>query len=52
MTIPAGAASQMIDVTPVDDPFSEPNETVTVTLNHKRVVYARIAQSGAGHDRQ
>ena len=33
VTIPSGAASQEIAVTPVDDPFSEPNETVTVTLN-------------------
>ena len=33
VTIPAGAASAVIAVTPVDDPFSEPNETVTVTLN-------------------
>ena len=33
VTIPAGAASETIPVTPVDDPFSEPNETVALTLN-------------------
>lgn len=33
ITIPAGAASETIVVTPIDDPFAEPNETVTLTLN-------------------
>lgn len=33
ITIPSGAATEAIAVTPIDDPFAEPNETVTLTLN-------------------
>jgi subtilase family serine protease len=33
VTIPAGAASVTIPVTPIDDVFAEPTESVTLTLN-------------------
>ena len=33
ITIPAGAPSETIAISPVDDPFSEPNEVVTLMLN-------------------
>ena len=33
ITIPAGAASETIAISPLDDPFAEPNEMVSLTLN-------------------
>ena len=47
VTIPAGAASVGIPVTPIDDPFSEPTESVTLTLNPSAAYVAGSPSQGA-----